>query len=63
MWKGLIFPSHINLTETEKGLENLIKSGFPVQMSAIRTQSSPASFSSMQYKNMLKFHVSYTYST
>lgn len=38
MWKELIFPSHINLTETEKGLENPIKSGFPVQMSAIRTQ-------------------------
>ena len=37
MWKELIFPSHINLTETEKGLENPIKSGFPVQMSAIRT--------------------------
>ena len=38
MWKELIFPSHINLTETEKGLENPIKSGFPVQMSVIRTR-------------------------
>jgi len=32
MWKELIFPSHINLTETEKGLKNPLKSGFPVQM-------------------------------